>query len=74
MQETNAHPNGSSGHSAALQERIAQSIAEAGGWLGFDRFMALALYAPGLGYYAGTRPKFGAMPSSAGTCSTSCHL
>ncbi len=64
MQETNAHPNGSSGHSAALQERIAQSITEAGGWLGFDRFMALALYAPGLGYYAGTRPKFGAMPSS----------
>ena len=28
------------------------AIAEAGGWLPFDRFMALALYAPGLGYYA----------------------
>lgn len=33
---------------------IARQIAAAGGWLPFDRFMALALYAPGLGYYART--------------------
>ena len=33
-----------------------------GGWLPFDRFMELALYAPGLGYYANTRSKFGVMP------------
>lgn len=28
----------------------------------FDRFMALALYAPGLGYYTNTLPKFGHLP------------
>ncbi len=48
----------------ALQAHIAQAIAAAGGWIGFDRFMALALYTPGLGYYAGELPKFGAMPAS----------
>ena len=36
----------------------------AGGCLSFDRFMAMALYAPGLGYYANTSAKFGQMPSS----------
>ena len=36
----------------ALYALIQRAIAKAGGWLGFDRFMALALYAPGLGYYA----------------------
>ncbi len=36
----------------ALLECIEQAIAEAGGWLPFDRYMELALYAPGLGYYA----------------------
>ena len=29
----------------ALYTLIQRSIANAGGWLGFDRFMALALYA-----------------------------
>ncbi len=43
---------------------VAQSIAQAGGWLPFDRFMALALYAPQGGYYANASPKFGAMPAS----------
>ena len=60
-----AHPNGSPPAreaSPALQAHIAQAIEAAGGWLGFDRFMALALYAPGLGYYANTGRKFGAMP------------
>lgn len=49
---------------SALQTRIAQEIAAAGGWLPFDRFMALALYAPGLGYYANETAKFGALPES----------
>jgi SAM-dependent MidA family methyltransferase len=43
---------------------LRQQTARAGGWLPFDRFMALALYAPGLGYYANTSRKFGALPSS----------
>jgi len=47
-----------------LQARVARDIQAAGGWIGFDRFMALALYTPGLGYYANPLPKFGAMPSS----------
>ncbi|MCX8005209.1 MAG: class I SAM-dependent methyltransferase, partial [Burkholderiaceae bacterium] len=47
-------------HSACLVQVIAQAIDEAGGFLGFDRYMALALYAPGLGYYAAGTRKFGA--------------
>ena len=35
-----------------LLARIRQTAQDAGGWLPFDRFMHLALYAPGLGYYA----------------------
>lgn len=35
-------------------------IARNGGWLSFERFMELALYAPGLGYYAAGARKFGA--------------
>ncbi len=41
-----------------------ESIRRGGGWLPFDRFMALALYAPGLGYYANDSRKFGQLPSS----------
>ena len=50
--------------SSDLPQRIHQAIAEAGGWLGFDRFMAMALYEPGLGYYTNALQKFGNMPSS----------
>ena len=46
----------------SLDTVIAQAITQAGGWLGFDDFMALALYAPGLGYYANDLRKFGLMP------------
>jgi SAM-dependent MidA family methyltransferase len=46
--------------SAALTQRIAAEIATAGGWIGFARFMELALYAPGMGYYSGGARKFGA--------------
>jgi SAM-dependent MidA family methyltransferase len=48
----------------ALQALVEESIRRAGGWLPFDRFMALALYAPGLGYYANNSRKFGRMPAS----------
>lgn len=45
--------------SAALTEVIRERIAAAGGWLPFDQYMELALYAPGLGYYSGGAMKFG---------------
>ncbi len=45
-----------------LHTTICRAIERAGGWLGFDAFMALALYAPGLGYYANDLRKFGLMP------------
>ena len=48
--------------SDALAQHIAQAVRAQGGWIGFDTFMALALYTPGLGYYAADLPKFGAMP------------
>ena len=49
---------------SALQALVEKAIARAEGWLPFDRFMALALYAPGLGYYANDSRKFGMLPSS----------
>ena len=42
-----------------------QAIADNGGWIGFERFMELALYTPGLGYYARDDAQFGSMPVSA---------
>jgi SAM-dependent MidA family methyltransferase len=50
--------------SAPLARLIHGAIARQGGWLPFDRYMALALYAPGLGYYAHASRKFGLLPSS----------
>lgn len=47
-------------HSRALHVQIVQEIARAGGWMSFARFMQLALYAPGLGYYSAGARKFGA--------------
>jgi SAM-dependent MidA family methyltransferase len=46
-------------HSRALTAVIAVQLAEAGGWLSFERFMELALYAPGLGYYSAGAEKLG---------------
>ena len=46
--------------SDALKRRIVAAIDDADGWIGFDRFMELALYAPGMGYYSGGAQKFGA--------------
>jgi SAM-dependent MidA family methyltransferase len=47
-----------------LSTLIRRQIAGNGGWLPFDRFMALALYAPGLGYYARGHAVFGSSPPS----------
>ena len=49
---------------SALHTHIVQDITAHGGWITFDRFMALALYTPGLGYYANDSTKFGAFPAS----------
>lgn len=46
-------------HSARLQALIREQIAAAGGAIPFWRFMELALYAPGLGYYSAGAAKFG---------------
>lgn len=47
-------------HSARLVQLIRDEIAAHGGWISFARYMELALYAPGLGYYAAGAAKFGA--------------
>lgn len=46
--------------SGALARHIADTITAAGGWIPFSRYMELALYAPGLGYYSGGSTKLGA--------------
>ncbi|TDP80803.1 SAM-dependent MidA family methyltransferase [Aquabacterium commune] len=64
------HPSSDKGHSVVaapvtahpLAELIAHEIRERGGWMGFERFMELALYAPGLGYYSGGRRVLGQRP------------
>ncbi|MDE1942569.1 MAG: SAM-dependent methyltransferase [Betaproteobacteria bacterium] len=47
-------------HSDRLRATIDEAIREAGGWIDFSRFMSLALYAPGLGYYSAGAVKLGA--------------
>jgi SAM-dependent MidA family methyltransferase len=47
-------------HSEQLCEFIRRDIEAQGGWIAFARFMELALYAPGLGYYSAGAAKFGA--------------
>ncbi len=46
-------------HSQAVQQLICAEISAAGGWISFARYMQLALYAPGMGYYSGGAAKFG---------------
>ena len=46
-------------HSAHLREVIQEQVIAAGGHLPFWKFMELALYAPGLGYYSAGAHKFG---------------
>jgi len=47
-------------HTAACAAMLRAEITAADGWISFARFMELALYAPGLGYYAAGARKFGA--------------
>jgi SAM-dependent MidA family methyltransferase len=47
-------------HSARVAAHIRAEIARAGGWIPFAQYMALALYAPGLGYYMAGARKLGA--------------
>jgi SAM-dependent MidA family methyltransferase len=47
-------------HSQRVRLALEREIREAGGWIPFSRYMELALYAPGLGYYAAGARKFGA--------------
>ena len=47
-------------HSERLVALIKEQIAAAGGAVPFSRYMELALYAPGLGYYSAGARKFGA--------------
>jgi SAM-dependent MidA family methyltransferase len=46
-------------HSARLEARVREAIDAGGGWISFERFMTLALYEPGLGYYSAGARKLG---------------
>ncbi len=60
MQATLPEPSAAEqAHSDRLRAHIASEIEQAGGFLPFDRYMELALYAPGLGYYVAGAHKFG---------------
>jgi len=47
-------------HAAAVAEHIRAFVRQHGGTIGFDAYMRMALYAPGLGYYSAGATKFGA--------------
>jgi SAM-dependent MidA family methyltransferase len=47
-------------HTERLRKAMTSEIAAAGGWISFERYMELALYAPGLGYYSAGARKLGA--------------
>jgi SAM-dependent MidA family methyltransferase len=47
-------------HSRRLANRIWEEIDGRSGWLSFERFMEMALYEPGLGYYSAGASKLGA--------------
>ncbi len=47
-------------HSARVRALLLGAIAAADGWISFERYMYLALYAPGLGYYSAGTQKMGA--------------
>ncbi|HOY87757.1 MAG: SAM-dependent methyltransferase [Methylotenera sp.] len=53
-------------HSEQLVLKIQDEIQSAGGWLDFARFMQLALYATGLGYYSAGSQKFGDIKKGGG--------
>ena len=53
------NPAGPASLSGRLREKLLAALAEGGGWLPFERFMAIALYEPGLGYYMRGEPILG---------------
>lgn len=53
-------PEAALAHSQALTDAIRAEIEAGGGHISFKRFMELALYAPGLGYYSAGSEKIGA--------------
>lgn len=46
-------------HSELLKGKIASQIASQGGWMPFSRYMEMALYEPGMGYYSAGAHKLG---------------
>lgn len=46
-------------HCRAVTALIAERVHASGGWMRFEQFMELALYAPGLGYYSAGSVKLG---------------
>jgi SAM-dependent MidA family methyltransferase len=46
-------------HSDRVAAHVCGEIAASGGWISFARYMELALYAPGLGYYSAGARKLG---------------
>jgi SAM-dependent MidA family methyltransferase len=46
--------------SQQLTDHIRAALEAAGGWLGFERYMHMVLYQPGLGYYNNASAKLGA--------------
>jgi SAM-dependent MidA family methyltransferase len=47
-------------HSAAVARAVSAAVEAHGGWLPFDDYLRIVLYAPGLGYYSAGSVKFGA--------------
>ena len=47
-------------HSELLKRKIASQIASDGGWMSFSKYMEMALYEPGMGYYSAGAHKLGA--------------
>jgi len=46
-------------HERRVASYLADEIAASGGWIGFERYMEIVLYAPGLGYYSAGARKLG---------------
>lgn len=46
-------------HAQAVLAALRARIGARGGWIGFDEYLELVLYAPGLGYYSAGAAKFG---------------
>jgi SAM-dependent MidA family methyltransferase len=47
-------------HTELLSQKIMAEIASQGGWIPFSRYMEMALYEPGMGYYSAGAHKLGA--------------